>query len=64
MSVNYDKYKSMTPDQLQKAIDDGTVTRAYLGWLGVIGQGRALREIVKADRARDSKAELPTGDGQ
>lgn len=47
MSVNYDKYKAMTPEQLQRCIDNGDVTRQYLGWLGITGAGKTLREIAK-----------------
>lgn len=46
MSVNYDKYKAMSQEQLQKAIDDRKVTVAYLNWLGITGPGKQLREIL------------------
>ena len=47
MSVNYDKYKAMTPERLQKAIDDREVSLEYLGWLGIRGPGAQLRELLK-----------------
>ena len=48
MSTNYRKYKAMSPDQLQKAIDDRQVTPEYLNWLGIRGRGQQLRETIKA----------------
>lgn len=47
MSYNYDRYSKMTPEQLQRAIDDRQVTVEYLNWLGVLGKGRLLKNIVK-----------------
>lgn len=46
MSSNYHKYRSMSEEQLQKAIDDRRVTLQYLNWLGVTGPGKQLREMV------------------
>jgi hypothetical protein len=47
MSVNYDKYKAMSQEQLQKAINERTVTLAYLNWLGITGPGKQLQEIAQ-----------------
>lgn len=47
MSASYAKYSAMSEAQLQKAIADRRVTPEYLGWLGVIGPGKTLREIIK-----------------
>jgi hypothetical protein len=47
MSYSYDKYKTMTPEQLQKEIDERKVTPAYLNWLGIAGPGAQLRRIAK-----------------
>lgn len=47
MSVNYDRYKKMSPEQLQRAIDDRVVTIEYLNWLGITGPGKQLRELVE-----------------
>tara|TARA_Y100001947_G_scaffold151873_1_gene152727 strand:+ start:215 stop:370 length:156 start_codon:yes stop_codon:yes gene_type:complete len=47
MSKNYDKYRAMSDQQLQKAIDDRKVTPEYLNWLGITGQGKCLRNIIK-----------------
>lgn len=47
MSVNYAKYSAMTEEQLQKAINDRKVTPEYLSWLGIIGPGKTLRELLK-----------------
>jgi hypothetical protein len=66
MSVNYAKYRAMTPEQIQHAVDEGKVSWEYLNWLGISGQGKTLREIVNAEKvqsayqeagARKSKAE-------
>lgn len=51
MSVNYTKYKSMTDDQLQKAIDNRKVTIEYLNWLGITGAGKQLRRIAQETSA-------------
>lgn len=51
MSVNYERYKAMSEAQLQKAIDERQVTREYLGWLGITGPGKKLRDIVKEEKA-------------
>jgi hypothetical protein len=32
---NYERYSTMSPAQLQKAIDDGVVFVEYLNWLGI-----------------------------
>tara|TARA_R110000782_G_scaffold269050_2_gene366453 strand:+ start:627 stop:938 length:312 start_codon:yes stop_codon:yes gene_type:complete len=47
MSYYYDKYKSMSAEKLQKAIDERVVTVQYLNWLGISGQGMQLRELSK-----------------
>jgi hypothetical protein len=52
MSSNYDKYKKMTPEQLQEAIDKGKVTLSYLNWLGVIGFGKQLRDAAHVQENR------------
>lgn len=51
MSHNYDKYKAMSPEQLQEAVDSRKVTTEYLSWLGITGSGQVLRNTIK---------ELPT----
>lgn len=50
MSVNYDKYKAMTHERLQRAIDDHKVTVEYLNWLGIAGPGKMLRDTIKEVR--------------
>lgn len=54
MSYNYDKYKAMSPQQLQKEIDKGKVTVKYLNWLGITGPGKTLREVATAN-SKESK---------
>ena len=46
MSHSYDKYRAMSPEQLQKAIDDRRVSVEYLTWLGIVGPGQQLREVA------------------
>lgn len=48
MSYNYDKYRAMTPQQLQRAIDNREVDMGYLSWLGIKGPGEQLRAAAKA----------------
>jgi len=50
---NYEKYKSMSPKQLQKALDNREVTPDYLDWLGVSGKGANLRDIAKASQEKN-----------
>jgi bacterioferritin-associated ferredoxin len=45
----YDRYKAMTDEQIQKAIDDGTVSVEYLNWLGITGNGKLAREIISQE---------------
>lgn len=47
MSVNYAKYKAMSDEQLQQALDTHKVSLEYLNWLGITGKGKMLREILK-----------------
>lgn len=46
MSVNYQKYKAMSQEQLARAIEDRVVSVEYLNWLGISGPGARLREIA------------------
>lgn len=46
MSKSYEKYSKMTSEELQKKIDEDKVSVAYLKWLGVIGQGKAIRDLI------------------
>jgi hypothetical protein len=55
MSFYYDKYKAMNEEQLQKAIDDRVVTVEYLGWLGISGPGKKLREILHTEKVNKRK---------
>jgi hypothetical protein len=50
MSANYDKYRAMTPEQLQKAIDERQVTIQYLNWLGIKGPGEDVRRILASEK--------------
>lgn len=45
MSFNYNKYKAMSRQQLQKAVSDRKVTVEYLIWLGILGPGKQIRGI-------------------
>lgn len=47
MSASYRKYSAMSEEQLQKAIEDRKVTPEYLSWLGIMGPGKTLRELLK-----------------
>jgi hypothetical protein len=60
MSVNYDKYKAMSPAQLQAAIDNRTVTKEYLSWLGITGGGQQLREIAKETQHAKIRSQRPS----
>ena len=48
MSSNYDRYKALSPEQLQRLIDERKVTVEYLNWLGITGKGALLRSIAKS----------------
>ena len=47
MSANYRKYSAMSEEQLQHALDTRKVTKEYLSWLGIIGPGKQLKEIIQ-----------------
>ena len=47
MSSNYEKYKAMSPEQLQEAVDSRKVTTEYLSWLGITGSGKVLKNTIK-----------------
>lgn len=51
MSANYKKYKAMTDEQLQAAIDKRAVTVSYLNWLGITGPGKQLSDAVKETKS-------------
>lgn len=49
MSASYRKYSAMSSEQLQKSIEDRKVTPEYLSWLGILGPGKTLRNIIRND---------------
>ena len=61
MSVNYAKYRAMTPAHLQRAIDEREVTVEYLSWLGITGKGALAREIISEHEGRKKRPQGALG---
>jgi hypothetical protein len=52
---SYNKWRALTPEQLQRAIDDRKVTVEYLTWLGIAGPGKQLREIIAEEDRHEQR---------